>query len=385
MTRIARIRQKPFLRGGLALSALALALAAAEAHASTAANTAITNTATVTYRDAGGVAQTPVQASATVTVTLVPSAAVFLAPTPADQTVAQGSDTVLSYTLTSTANGPDRYDLTSVATAASLTSVTVTLSATFLDLGGTTLAAPANANDTYVTVPYDGAAGAAVNGITANDVVVIGGTAYQVQSVSNKDATANTARINLTTPIVGDTVAAGELVGERATFTATVPSGTVSGAAPNTQTVDTTARSQANVDASSTDQVVLTVVRPVLSVTKAFSTDAAADDTGYANTGAAAPGTVLIYKIVATNGGATPASSVAFSDVIPAYLTYVSGSARYATDRATSYDGATALTGGADGYSYTAGTRTVAYDPGGATGTVAGGGVLVLFYQATIN
>ena len=43
------------------------------------------------------------------------------------------------------------------------------------------------------------------------------------------------------------------------------------------------------------------------------------------------------------------------------------------------------LTEGSGGYTYTAGTTTVAYDPGGATGTVAGGGVLVLFFKATIN
>ncbi len=384
MKRIARTVPKQILRGALALAALALALATTEARASTAANTTISNTATVRYNDAGGAAQTPVTATAQVTVTLVPSAAVFLTPTPPDQTVAQGTNTVLSYTITSSANGPDRYNLTSVATPAGLTTVTTTLSATFLDLGGTTLALAANVNDTYVTVPYDGAAGTSVNGIGAGDTIVIGGVPYLVQSVTNKDATANTARINLQTPITAG-VAAGQIVGERGTFTVTVPSGTVNGAAPNTQTVDTTAASQANASITSADQVVLTVVRPVLTVTKAFSTNANADNGGYANAGNAAPGTTLIYKVVATNGGATAASAVAFSDTLPPYLTYVSGSARYATDLNTSYNAATALTDGAGGYSYTAGTRTVAYNPGGATGTVAGGGVLVLFYEVTID
>jgi uncharacterized repeat protein (TIGR01451 family) len=383
MKRIAPI-PKQILRGALALAALALALAAAEVRASTAANTTISNTATVSYNDAGGAPQTPVTATAQVTVTLVVSAPVFLTPTPPDQSVAQGTTTVLSYTITSKANGPDRYNLAAPATPSGMTAVTPTLSVTYLDLGGTTLAAPAAVDDGYVTVPYDGAGGASVNGIGAGDTIVIGGAAYVVSSVTNKDAVANTARINLQSPITAG-AAAGEIVGERGSFTVTVPSGTVSGAAPNTQTVDTTAASQVNASIYATDQVVLTVVRPVLSVTKAFSTNAAADNAGYANTGNAAPSTTLIYKIIATNGGATPASSVAFSDVIPAYLTYVTGSARYATDPNTSYDAATQLPESTGGYSYTAGTRTVAYNPGAPTGTVAGGGVLVLFYQATIN
>jgi len=42
----------------------------------------------------------------------------------------------------------------------------------------------------------------------------------------------------------------------------------------------------------------------------------------------------------------------------------VHGSGKHATSAATTYADATALTEGAGGYSYTAGTSTVAYNPG---------------------
>ncbi len=371
------------LRGALALSTLALALAAAQAAASTAANTTITNTATVSFNDAGGVAQTPVTASASVTVTLVPSAVVLSSPP--DQTIAQGTSATLTYTITATANGPDTYSLASAATpSANISGVTVTLPGS-VSLGGTTLAADAVAGATSVTVPYDGVAGGSVNGIGDGDTIVIGGNAYVVAAGGvAKDAGANTATITLTSAITGATVAAGTIVGERATFTATVPSGTISAGGSGTQTVSTTATSATAPNPATTQATptVITVNRPSLTVTKTVSTDGGAT---FAATGTAPPGTSLVYRVVASNTGATDATSVAFTDVIPAYLTYVPGSGRYATSSATGYAAATGLTEGAGGYGYTAGTATVAWDPGGATGTIAGGGELVLYYRATIN
>ena len=368
------------LRGALALSVLALALAATEALASTAANTTITNTATVNFNDAGGVAQTPVTASASVTVTLVPSAVVLSSPP--NQTIAQGTSATLTYTVTATANGPDTYNLSSTATPANVSAVAVTLPAS-ISLGGTTLAADATDGANSITVPYDGVAGASVNGIAVGDTIVIGANAYTVTSVG-KDAIANTATIGLSAPISGGTVAAGQIVGERATFTATVPSGTIVAGGSGTQTVSTTATSATAPNPATTQSTptVITVNRPTLTVTKTVSTDGGAT---FAATGTAPPGTVLVYKVVAANTGATDASAVAFTDVVPAYLTYVAASGRYATSSATAYGSATALTDGADGDGYTFAGGTVSFNPGGATGTVAGGGELVLFYQATIN
>src|SRR5438067_12182349 len=103
-------------KAGLAAVALigaALSFAPA-ALASTAANTSITNTATVNYNDAGGVAQTAVTATVSVTVTLVPSAVTLSSP--AHQTIAQGTSDTLTYTITSTANGPEHYNLSTHVT-----------------------------------------------------------------------------------------------------------------------------------------------------------------------------------------------------------------------------------------------------------------------------
>ena len=357
----------------------ALALTATSAVASTAANTVITNTATVNYNDAGGAAQAAVTASAAVTVTLVPSAATLSSP-PA-QTIAQGGPgATLTYTITSTANGPDTYNLSSTATPAGVSAVTPTLPAS-IALGGTTLAVAANVGDGSITVPYDNNGLATVNGIGNTSVIVIGGNPYTVASVT-KNAAANTATITLTLPIAGAGQAIGTVVGERKTFTETVPSGTVTSGSSGTQTVSTTATSitAPGPATTQTTPTVITVQRPTVTVTKLVSVDGGAT---FNATASAAPGVVLIYKITATNGAATNATSVAFTDVLPAYLTYQVTTGKFATSAATTYAAATALTEGSGGYAVSGGTVT--YNPGGATGTVAGSGVLVLFFGAKIN
>ena len=369
-------------KAGLAAVALigaALSFAPA-ALASTAANTSITNTATVNYNDAGGVAQTAVTATVSVTVTLVPSAVTLSSP--ANQTIAQGTSATLTYTITSTANGPDTYNLSSVVTPTNASSVTPTLPAS-TGLGGSTIAVATVATDTSITVPYDGnVSNAAVNGFVVGSTIVVGGNALTITTIT-KNAGANTTVIGLSGQ-VGSVVAAGQIVGERKTFTETVPSGTVATGASGSQSVSTTAVSATSGAATTTQATptVITVNRPALTVSKFVSTDGGAT---FAASGTAAPGTSLVYKIVATNTGSTNATQVAFTDVVPAYLTYVNGSGKFATSAATTYAAATGLTEGSGGYSYTAGTTTVAYDPGGATGTVAGSGVLVLFFRATIN
>jgi uncharacterized repeat protein (TIGR01451 family) len=366
------------LRGTLVLAAIAFAPAAA--FASTAANTVINNTATVSYNDAGGAVQTPVTASASVTVTLVPSAVTISSP--ANQTIGQGTSATLTYTVVATANGPDTYNLTSSATPTNLSSVTPTFPASIV-LGGTTLAQAANVGDPSIFVPYDGIASATVNGIGAGSTIMIGGNPYVVSSLVKFPAS-NTVKIGLVTAIAGTGAAAGQIVGESKTFTETVGSGTVTTGSSGTQSVRTTATSTTSAAATATQgtDTVITVNRPTLTVTKLVSTDGGVT---FGASGSAAPGTTLIYKITASNTGATSASQVAFTDVIPAYLSYVATSGKFATSSATAYSAATALTEGSGGYGYTAGTTTVAYSPGAVTGTVAGGGVLVLFFEAKIN
>ena len=164
-----------------------------------------------------------------------------------------------------------------------------------------------------------------------------------------------------------------------------VPSGTVQSGGSGTEAVTTTATS-ATSGAATTAQspaTTITVNRPTLTVTKTVSVDSGATFTA---SGSAPPGTALIYKIVATNTGTSNATTVAFTDVVPQYLSYVATSGKFATAIATTYSAATTLTEGSGGYTYTAGTSTVAYNPGSpGTGTVAGSGVLVLFFKATIN
>src|SRR4051812_36170618 len=214
-------RRVPSKAGSRLAGALLLAATlsyASAASASTAANTTITNTATVTYNDAGGNAQTPVTATVTVTVTLVPSAVTLSSPP--NQTIAQGAIATLSYTITATANGADTYNLSSTATPANISAVSPTLPAS-IALGGTTLAVTTAATDAQITVPYDGnASNAVVNGLVVGSVVVVGGNALTVTSIA-KNAGANTTVIGLSGQ-VGAVVAAGQIVGERKTFTETV-------------------------------------------------------------------------------------------------------------------------------------------------------------------
>lgn len=376
------LRQRAARAGVPLLLLAALAALPSAASASTAANTRITNTVTVNYNDASGVAQTAVTASATVTVTLVPAAPTVSSP--AAFAIAQGATATLSYSVTANANGQDTYDLATTVTPGNMSAVTATVQAS-IALGGTTLAVAANDGDPSIVVPYDGTTDGAVNGIVVGRTVVVNGNAYQVASVT-ENAGSNTTTIGLSAPIAGGTVAAGQIVGERRTFGVTFPSGTVQSGGSGTQTASTTATSQSGSRPAGTQATptVVTVNRPTLTVTKLVSIDGGANFVAAAN---AAPGTTLVYKITATNTGATPASAVAFTDQIPAYLTYVAGSARYSTSATDDYAAAAgnALTEGSGGYAYDAGTTTLTYDPGAGIGDVAGGAVLVLFYRAGIN
>lgn len=374
-------------RGGGKLGALAFLMTAlgapAIAGASTAANTVITNTATVNYADAGGNAQTAVQASASVTVSLVPTAVTLSSP--GNQTIEQGNSATLSYTITSNANGPDTYDLTNADTRTNVAGGALTYpGGNSIVLGGSTLADDADAGETTITTPYDGTNDSVVNGLAVGDTVVIGANAYVISAIVENPGS-NTATITIPA-ITGATVATGAVIGERQTFSATQTSGTVTAGSSGTHSLVTTAASNTTpaVSTAQSTATVITVTRPSLTVQKLVSSDNGAT---FAATANATPSTSLIYKIVITNTGVGVATSVDTTDVLPAYITYVAGSGKRATAVATTYAAATALTEGSGGYDYTAGTRTVSYNPGSpGFGTVAGGGgVLVLFFRATVN
>jgi uncharacterized repeat protein (TIGR01451 family) len=363
----------------LALALVALAVAPALARASTAARTAITNTATVNYNDAAGHAQDAVTASATVTVTLVPSAP--LLSSPVATSVAQGQSVTLTYTVTGTANGPDTYTVASTATPTNASAVTPTPPANFT-LGGTTLAAPAAAGATTITVPYDGdPANTSINGLAPGNTIVIGGNPYVIAAGGiAKNSAANTATITLTGAITGATVAAGTIVGQQTTFDVSVPSGNVTSGASGSQSVSTRVTSTTNgtVSTTQTTATAVTVNRPSLTVAKLVSVDNGAT---YAASASAPPNTSLIYRIVVTNGGSTNASAVVISDTLPLFLTYVAGSARTASLATTAYADATALTDNAGGFTVSGSSLSYA---AGTVGTGASN-VLVLYFRATIN
>ncbi|MBS2023193.1 MAG: hypothetical protein JST92_12330 [Deltaproteobacteria bacterium] len=374
--------------GLLAVGLAALAFST-QARASTASNTQISNTATVNFNDAGGAAQTPVtSAAAVITVQLVASAPNI--NTPANISVSQGgANGTLTYTITGTANGPDTYNLAAGDTQTNLTGGSATFpGGTSITLNATTLAAAAPIGATTITVPYDQVAStASINGLTPGSTIVIGGNTYVIAAGGiNKtnSATTNTVVITLTTAIAGTAGVAGQVVPEQKTFTVSVAPGTVTTGGSGTQGITVTATSTAdNTKTGTSGTTTVTTNRPTLTVTKLVSTDNGATFVAAAN---APPGTSLIYKITATNTGSTNATQVSFTDVVPLFLTYQNGTGKFATSTATTYSGATTLTEGSGGYSYTAGTQTVAYNPGGATGTVAGSnGVLILFFRATIN
>lgn len=386
--------RKMRLNGWLALAFMLLAAVATiptAADASTAKGTVIENRATVTY-DAGGVAQTPVTAAAFVTITLVQGAPNVTVNTVSATTINQGQSTTISYYVSATSNGPETYTFGSGSAVVSNMSAAGTGGATTplsFSLGATTLAANAAIGATTIKVPYDQVAALTdVNGIAPGDTIIIGGNPYVVAAAGiNKtnatlwgDANYNLVTITLTSAIAVTAGTAGQVVGERTTFSVTYTSGTVSvGQVTGTYNENGTASSGGPTGTS--PNTLITVNKPALTVAKEVSVDGG---TSYSSTGNAAPGVSLIYRITITNSGGGDATLVQITDTLPPYLTYVSGASKYATSVATTYAAATALTEGAGGFTFVG--STVTYNPGSpGVGTVTPAGVLVLFYRCMIN
>ena len=369
----------------LSLVAALFALPAQALTTGTASNTTISNQATVNFSDAGGVAQTPVvSAAALVTVALVPSAPNVSSPA-AVPNANQGTNVTLTYTVTTAANGPDTYTIASGDALSNVTGGTATPSTTTITLGATSLASAANVGNTTITVPYDGnVSNASINGLIpgavgTGSVVVIGGNTYTITAI-NKTPGTNLASLTLDHAIAGTAGALGAVVPEQKTFTVVVAPGTVTSGTSGTDTITTTVTSNTAPNPVGTQgtPTVVTVNRPTLTVTKQVSIDGGAT---YTTNPQAPPGSTLTYKITASNTGTSSATSVSFQDAIPQFLTYKPGTGKSATAAATLYSAATGLTDNAAGY--TIAGSTVTYTP--VAGTVAAGGVLVLFFQVTIN
>lgn len=329
------------LFSGLALTAmfgaglLSLALPK-QAAANTAAFNIIHNTATVSYQDAGGHTQTPITATADVTVSLVQAAATLTAPD--NQDINGGLPVTYNYTITATANGLDNYVLTSPTTESagiSGSGVVVNGGTGTVALGATTFVS-IDGGRTVITVPNDNASDGIVNGLVADDLVVIGGVQYQIASVSDTGpAPGATSTITLTGALPAGDPAVGAVIGERKAFTVVVTPGTVSNATiDQTIAVVLTATAGAAVSTDSTTTTVkavaLDVKKYVRNVTTgtAGTTVHAINGANYYETGVTgAPGEILEYVIAITKpASSSEAKNIIISDPIPAFTHYVTTS-----------------------------------------------------------
>ena len=401
----------PLIAGALAFG-LALALGASPAQAlitATAANTTIQNTATVAFKDAGGVAQTAVVATANVTVNLVQSGPNISASTPASPVASTpGSTVTLTYTITSTANGPDTYNLSTGDTQTNISGSTATPSPTSIALGASSLALAYAAGGSSITVPWDGSSTVdttAINGLHVGSIIVIGGSTCTITSI-NKSASShsgasdasNVAVIGISTTVGGGgacgSAAANSIVPEQKTVTVSVVTGTLvtGNSGTDVVTLNGAGSTGGTGPTGSSPATTVNVTRPALTVLKEVQADpGGVGGTCTGSFGASAngpPGSFLCYRITVTNGGAGSATSVQITDVVPQFVSYVASSGKFTQTGGTAYSAATGLTDAtdADGYTFTAASSTVLYAPASpGPGTVPAAGVLILFFRATIN
>lgn len=375
---------------GLFLVLAGMALAGNAFAANTAANHIIRNTVTVTYDDAGGNPQAPVTDSVDITVLLVPKAPALSSPT--DGTTDSATPYDYTYTLTATANGPDRYDLTAAAPveSAGISGSTTSFwqgasSITYVDLGASTVAIAGTVdgtlgNSTVITVPSDNNnADSMVNGIEVGDTVIIGGLPFTVTAINDTNGGVPNTTSTITVEGTGTANAAiivTDLIAEQQTFTLRVTPGTV------TSTSDETVDVTISVDGGPpTDATRTTVQVAALRVTKEVSTDG----TNFAASANAAPGATLTYRITVENNGSADATSVVITDPLAPFTVYTGGSAKASSTNLDTYGSATnsdltdASDSPTDEYDFTAGLAT--YD----VGTIPAGQFRLFFFQVTVQ
>lgn len=403
------------LLGGSALIAGA-ALLPALAYASTAANTTITNTVTVNYTDAASNAQTPVQDSVAITVNLVTSAPLLSSPANIDPAT-ENTLNQLTYVITGTANGPDTYDFSSADTPTNM-DASAAFNSPSVTLGGTTAAAAISIGVTSITVPFDGTDDNDANGIVAGDFIVIDPTGaaelVEVDSVVETNGpTGNTVTINLVAATSAGH-AYGVIIGERQDVVVDVTTDTITTGASGTHSVVTTATSQTapNPATTQTTATVITVSRPLLTVSKFVRNDSngtfnpgAADITvagvGYYTAGVSGnPGDTMQYLIVIDNtaAGAGSANNIVVSDPIPQFTSFVAssveldatGTGTFVAQNEAADDGdAAELDTSGNGtlyvYAGAAGDDTTAGAGNGVGGTLLTSEISYVIFQVTID
>jgi len=338
--------------------ALGMFVMASSAYAVTPANSILTNTAKLTY--AGNA--TGITSQVSVTIQLVP-ALVNGTTVPPDISLAENQAYTGTYVIVSNANGPDTYSITttdvSVGTVTGTTAPAVTV--TSVILGATAAIATAGIGTDTITVPADGVAGTSVNGIEAGDTVVINGTTYIVDTVT--DNATGTSTIKLTTNLLAG-VAIGDGIFESTTFDSTVADIGAAGGGVNDVIVQVNVESDTNTALDFTDTATISVVSVAFTKYVRNVTTPAVGVTPITYNGvdfyrsgiSAAPNEVLEYLLVLSTGAAGLTSAVA-GDTLPEFTTY---------ELATTQLNLIAVTDGAG----TAGNPTFTLD---ATDTTDGG------------
>lgn len=413
MNIISSIKKAVFKLVATTLFAAVLMATAQTASANTGAGATILNVVTVNYNSPGGVALVA-SASASVTVTLVPTAATLAAVGLTAKATPSGTAITYSFTATAQANGSDTYLLNSAAgTLVNATIPNVVFKQGAAAVTNLTLASSVISDVTAVdtiVVP----ANTATN-LVAGDIVIINGVDYLVSTVSGAGTAAsvvigaqaavitneipvsivliaNVAGTNIapafTLSVAGTpSIQIGLLVAEQQAFTVDVTSSTKT-PGDGTVPLDISVGGPTGTAPISTPITTTSTVQGAnLTITKEVSSDGGVL-VPFATTGTGAPGSTLTYRITISNGGAGSASAVVITDPMPAYTTYIANSAKSSTVLGAAFAAAAniALTdivdAGVDGYDFgvTAANQATLSVP-----TVAATATVVLFYQVTIQ
>ena len=350
--------------------ALALLIPTSRAQAQTAEGTVIINTATVTYTDANSNTYSPVNASASVTVGFV--AGISLTGASSVGPASPSTADTLPFTYTNIGNGNDSLRVTesiSVAgvitvtgyrvgstTYGSLAALNTALSTTSVAQSGslvvkvifTTAAGMGGVPTNYTMTGFsrrDGTKSQAVTttvspGQTAGVVVTpdLGQNLQQLPSNASTYSFTFTVQnsgtgpdnVNLVASRPGTAISIVSVNGVAGTSTSVA---LASGASQNIAVVysvlnvaagtkDTlvlTGTSVSNGAVSDNGKADITVIKPVLAITKVAYRD---DKTTLIGAGLVVPGEYIQYKITVTNGGAGAAASVQVTDALPSQLTF---------------------------------------------------------------
>ncbi len=380
-----------------------LAASTGNVWANVAANTRITNNATLSYND--GTATRTSTATVTVTVALVPSAPT-VTPGSAMSTQYAGASTTLTntFTVTATSNGPDTYGVTSAITASTNTSsaaATVQAASASIALGASVTLA--GCTTTVIVVPADGTSNSSVNGIQTNSTVVINGETRTVSAVT--DNATGTSTITLDAALT-TAPAAGVLVAQQKSVLVDVTAGNITTSGTNITvtkniTVTSTNSSTATVTSGTVTDTYTSGLATLNKYVRNVTTPAAGtgsytyNSTTYYSSGITAkPGEVLEYILVAANGGSGAVTASVVTDAIPTtYVTLQTGVYSSGTRDIAYYDesnGASYYSSASDTDQATFATPTLTVNVGtGATGSAGGsisaGGTVRVLYQVKVN